>query len=125
VVVLRDNAAVLTARAAHHDNRVRTLPHIAHCSVAPEIDDSLKSHRRCPARKSALPRAEIGAAPRKSALPRAEIGAAPRKSALPRGNRRCPARKSALPRAEKRPEQAKGEAGIDADLSNCVDAAEV
>jgi hypothetical protein len=83
-------------------------------------------------RKSALSRAEIGAVPRgnrrcarKSALSRAEIGA------VPRGNRRCPARKSAL-RAEigaaprgKTSEQKKGEAGIDADLPNCVDAAEV
>jgi hypothetical protein len=76
-------------------------------------------------RKSALSRAGIGAArgnrrcpARKSALSRAEIGA------VPRGNRRCPAEIGAAPRG-KTSEQKKGEAGIDADLPNCVDAAEV
>jgi len=29
-VMLRDDAAVLTAQAAHHDNRARTLHYIAH-----------------------------------------------------------------------------------------------
>ena len=29
-VMLRDEAAVLTAQAAHHNNRARTLHHIAH-----------------------------------------------------------------------------------------------
>ena len=30
-VMLRDDAAVLTAQAAHLDNRARTLHYIAHC----------------------------------------------------------------------------------------------
>jgi uncharacterized ferritin-like protein (DUF455 family) len=32
-VMLRDDAAVLTAQAAHHDNRARTLHYIAHCQL--------------------------------------------------------------------------------------------
>jgi hypothetical protein len=32
-VILRDDAVVLTAQAAHHDNRARTLHYIAHCQL--------------------------------------------------------------------------------------------
>ena len=32
-VMLRDDAAVLTAQAAHHDNRERTLHSITHCQL--------------------------------------------------------------------------------------------
>jgi hypothetical protein len=32
-VMLRDDAVVLTAQAAHHDNRARTLHYIAHCQL--------------------------------------------------------------------------------------------
>jgi hypothetical protein len=32
-IMLRDDAAGLTAQAAHHNNRARTLHYIAHCQL--------------------------------------------------------------------------------------------
>jgi hypothetical protein len=41
--MLRDEAAVLTAQAAHHNNRARTLHHIAHYQ-SNLVTDSLDSN---------------------------------------------------------------------------------
>ena len=45
-VMLRDDAAVLTAQAANHDNRARTLHYIAHCqpNLVTDSQDSNRSH---------------------------------------------------------------------------------
>ncbi|MFY9771533.1 MAG: hypothetical protein WAK04_15040, partial [Xanthobacteraceae bacterium] len=46
-VMLRDNAAVVTPHAAHHDNRARTLHYIAYrqLNLVTDSQDSNRSYR--------------------------------------------------------------------------------